>query len=238
MTAYPKPSAMGGTLIRKVMALFKARNFPLPLREPILIATSGGVDSMALAHLIARYGRKVIDPKLVTLLHFDHQWRKESATVEKKAVMALAKTLGVKARSVRLEAPRNRRNRELDARRKRKAFFDANVGPGLEYRYVLTAHHEDDLAETLFWRFLRGEFDFHREGILFCDDQQLRPFLQVKKEWLYEYARAEQIPFFEDPSNADGEQMRAFLRREIFPRLKAHFPGLTETLSRYAKRGK
>ena len=63
---------------------------------------------MCLAHLICTYGRKIIDPTLVTLLHFDHQWRKESGTIEKKAVQQLANSLGVKFLSVKLPSHRQK----------------------------------------------------------------------------------------------------------------------------------
>jgi tRNA(Ile)-lysidine synthase len=238
MSPYPKPSAIGGTLIRKVLAPFKAHSFALPIREPVLIATSGGVDSMVLAHLLATYGRRVIDPSLITLLHFDHQWRKESSTVEKKAVEALAKKLKVGFESVKLAAPtaaRQSQNVEEDARIKRRQFYDQQVGPEKKFRYVLTGHHEDDVAETIFWRFLRGEFSEQSEGILFCDDQQLRPFLQVSKKDLYAYAKAEKVKFYEDPTNQSTDQMRAFLRHEIFPKLKTQFPALSSVLARYAQ---
>src|SRR5687767_4600866 len=101
---YPKPSDIGGTLIRRVVGTFKhqlaadprlARKLKLPLSGKIAISVSGGVDSMVLAHLLCRYGRKVIaDPtRQVTLLHFDHQWRAESATIEREEVARLASTL-------------------------------------------------------------------------------------------------------------------------------------------------
>jgi tRNA(Ile)-lysidine synthase len=236
MPPYFKTSAMGGTLIRKVMAQFKAQKFALPIRDPIAIATSGGVDSMVLAHLVARYGRKVIDPTLITLLHFDHQWRKESSNVEKKAVAALAKKLGVSFESVILKGPKEKQSKNLenDAREKRRNFYDAHVGPTKRFRYVLTAHHLDDVAETVFWRFLRGEFNEQREAILFCDDQQLRPFLQVSKEEFYSYARQEKLKFYEDPTNASTEQMRGFLRHQVFPLLKTRFSAVSTVLARYA----
>jgi tRNA(Ile)-lysidine synthetase-like protein len=230
---YQKPSAIGGTLIRKVILGFKAQQFSLPIDGPIFIATSGGVDSMALAHLIATYGRKIISPAQMTLLHFDHQWRKESGTIEKKAVQKLAKELGVGFLGVKLAKPThaNRLNWEEDARRKRNEFYFSQK----KAQFILTAHHQDDVAETLFWRFLRGEFDENREGILFQDDKILRPLLQVTKQELYAYAQGEKVSFFEDPTNADPSQMRSFLRKELFPLLQKRFPALKATLARYVR---
>ena len=193
MSPYPKPSAMGGTIIRQVISLLRENSISLPIQKPILIATSGGVDSMCLAHLICTYGRKIIDPTLVTLLHFDHQWRKESGTIEKKAVQQLANSLGVKFLSVKLPSHRQKtlsKNLEEDARLKRNEFYSSKTGSSKEYAFVITAHHADDVVETLMWRFFRGELFLQNEGILFQDNNVLRPFLKVLKEEIYQYAKA------------------------------------------------
>ncbi len=237
MIPYSKPSAVGGTIIRRVMALLKENNFPLPMKKPILIATSGGVDSMVLAHLLSKYGRRIISPELITLLHFDHQWRKESGTIEKKAVQKLAKELGVGFVSVKLKTPRQKslsKNLEEDARLKRNEYYSNQTGNGKKFALVLTAHHADDVVETLVWRFFRGELFDQNEGILFQDNNVLRPFLKVTKEELYEYARAEKVPFHEDPTNSTTGQMRAFFRRELKPLLLKQFPGFRNSVLRYA----
>ena len=234
---YPKPSAVGGTVIRKLMALLKENSFRVPIEKPILIATSGGVDSMSLAHLLATYGRRIIDPKLITLLHFDHQWRKESGTVEKKAVQKLATELGVDFVSVKLKSQRQKplsRNLEEDARLKRNEYYSRMCGSTKKYAFVFTAHHADDVVETLIWRFLRGELFEQNEGILFQDNTVLRPFLKVTKEELYTYVRSEKVAFYEDPSNHAPSQMRAFLRSELQPLLSRHFPGYRTAVLRYA----
>ena len=232
--SYPKPSPMGGTLIRKVLAQFKNQGFPLPIQNPIFVAVSGGVDSMVLAHLLARYGRKVVTPSLMTLLHFDHQWRAASGTTEKKAVEKLAKSLNIQVRSVQLEKPKKGVNLEDDARTKRQEQFDLLAGDQKTHQFVLTAHHQDDVVETLVWRFFRGEFSEDHQGILFQDHQILRPFLKVSKQEIYAYATQEKVPYFEDPTNASGEGMRSFLRNELIPIVESRFPGLKTSVAQYA----
>ena len=216
------------------MAQFKERGFILPIQKPILISTSGGVDSMTLAHLISRYGRKIVDPSLITLLHFDHQWRKESGTIEKKAVEKLAKSLKVGFRSIRLERPKKGINAEEHGRHLRMTEYQLLAGEGRAYERVLTAHHQGDVAETLLWRFLRGEFKEQSEGIYFNDPPLLRPFLKVSKEEIYEYAEKEKVSYLEDPSNHTGEGMRSYLRKALIPSLQARFPAILETLAGYA----
>lgn len=220
------------------MALFKEQGFELPMSYPVLIAVSGGLDSMTLAHLISRYGRKIIAPELITLLHLDHGWRAESGTTEKEGVALLAEKLGVKILHRKLEvcaSSQRSENREEDARIKRTEVYESLAGEECTYRFVLTAHHQDDLAETLFWRLARGELIENRAGILFKDFCVLRPLLKVSKELLRSYASEESISFFEDPTNQDTQSFRAWYRKKLLPELQNQFPRFNQTLARYAE---
>jgi len=237
MEPYPRPGETGGTLIRKVLSLFKSQGVKTPLQGSILIAVSGGVDSMVLAHLLCRYGRNLIKKEDITLLHFDHGWRPESADEERDAVCKFAHTLGVGFKHERLDSPHQTRlssNLEEDGRLKRVAAYEAFAGGERSYRHVLTAHHQDDVAETVLWRFLRGEGRVGEVGILFSDTPCLRPFLEVSKEEIRNYAREENVPFFEDPTNLDARQFRAWVRQEVFPVLERFYPSVRETLAGYA----
>jgi tRNA(Ile)-lysidine synthetase-like protein len=236
---YPKPSDIGGTLIRKVMALFKEQDQSLLMDHKVFIAVSGGADSVVLAHLLCTYGRKIMDPNQTTLLHFDHGWRKESAHVEHELVEALAQTLGVNflfRKLVAPEAARLSQNLEEDARFKRQEVYEelCQVNPG---SFVLTAHHEDDAVESIFWRFLRGEFDEFRAGIMFRDSNCIRPFLKVSKEEIREYARAEKLQFVEDATNLDPKFFRGWMRSAVFPLLETQFPRVRKVLARYLTSG-
>ena len=99
---------------------------------------------------------------------------------------------------------------------------------------MFTAHHADDVVETLVWRFFRGELFDQNEGILFQDNKILRPFLKVTKEEIYLYAKQEKVPFLEDPTNLLSHQMRSFFRTELKPLLLKQFPGFRNSVLRYA----
>jgi tRNA(Ile)-lysidine synthetase-like protein len=234
---YSKPSDIGGTLVRQVIALFKERSFPLPLTRPVFISVSGGVDSMVLAHLLANYGRKIIPKSQITLLHLDHGWRKESAREERKLVERMAKIWGVGFEHRKLAPPAERmsRNLEEDARLKRHSVYRELTHQ--DEAYVLTGHHESDAVESLFWRFLRGEFDEFRQGILFQDSNLLKPFLKVTKEQILLYSKAEKVDFLADPTNEDPSFFRAWVRKLVFPLLETQFPNVRKTLSGYLTKG-
>jgi|GEM_PF-6498555 len=112
--------------------------------------------------------------------------------------------------------------------------FGSLAGEDMPFECVLTAHHKDDVAETVFFRFLRGEFDQQRGGILFKDSAVIRPFLEVGKEEILRYAREEGVPHQEDPGNADPAFFRAWLRQSVFPMLEERYPGVRDRLVRYA----
>lgn len=235
---YPKPQNTGGTLIRAVVQSLKESKIKLPIRSPILIATSAGVDSMSLAHLLLKYGRRVAPASKITLLHFDHQWRPESSLEEKRIVNDLALQYGAGFKHLQLPSPQTNpesKNWEDDARKKRVRVFRELAGKGKAYRWVFTGHHANDVVETLVWRFFRGEFLHQQAGILSKDDQVLRVLLKVTKEQLRQYALEESVPFLEDPTNLDPNQMRAQLRAEIFPQIQKVFPGFQNTVLRYSQ---
>jgi tRNA(Ile)-lysidine synthetase-like protein len=232
---YPKPSDIGGTLIRKLMALFKEQDQSPLLANEVFIAVSGGADSVVLAHLLCTYGRKILDPRKTTLLHFDHGWRKESANAEQNRVEALAQSLGVRFLFRKLVAPDSERmsqNLEEDARLKRQAVYE-ELRTENPSAFVLTAHHQDDAVESIFWRFLRGEFDNFRQGIMFRDSNCIRPFLKVSKEEIREYALAEKLHFVEDATNLDPKFFRGWMRSAVFPMLETQFPQVRKVLARY-----
>ncbi|MBI5460925.1 MAG: tRNA lysidine(34) synthetase TilS, partial [Gammaproteobacteria bacterium] len=104
---------------------------------------------------------------------------------------------------------------------------------------LLTAHHQDDQAETLLLHLLRGAGPKGLaamperttvEGVLL-----LRPLLDVSREALHEYARQHDLTWVEDPSNARTEYDRNFLRHEILPRMQTRWPAAGATLTRSAR---
>src|SRR5690242_13334001 len=91
---YPKPGAVGGKLIREVVQFLKEQGVRLPIDSDILIGVSGGSDSVALAHLLLKYGRRILSPKQVAILHINHGWRGSESDEDE----AFVKALGVRFR--------------------------------------------------------------------------------------------------------------------------------------------
>jgi tRNA(Ile)-lysidine synthase TilS/MesJ len=117
---------------------------------------------------------------------------------------------------------------EDHARKARKRIFKR-----LSEKYqapVLTAHHADDLAETLIWRLMTGSASTHGGGISFQSGVERRPFLKIRKQILKSFLLEEGKTWREDRTNFDSRFMRSRLRTTAMPALEALFPRMVERL--------
>ena len=205
--------------------------FLIASRRSLLVACSGGGDSVALAAFSAK-----VAPELdleVTLMHCDHGLREGSAA-EADFVRELGARLGLKVRCEKLALPASG-NREAVARRARYTALEATAVQ-LRGDAVLTGHTAEDRAETLWLWLLRGtgpaglaplpaERPLSPGGTI----RLLRPLLEFRREDLRSSLREAGIPWLEDPSNADLSLRRNRVRHRLLPFLDAEF-GLDPTV--------
>jgi tRNA(Ile)-lysidine synthase len=227
-TWYPKPGPVGGSLIREVIAFLREQGCILPINSHILIALSGGTDSLALAHLLVRYGRKIIDPKLMTLLHINHGWRGKESDGDEDFVQGLAHAWGVRYLTKKLEPPCAKKLKashlswEEAARLDRKRIFQEEAKK-LDAK-VWTAHQSDDLAETFLWRICSGAARTHAGGIAFEHGVEVRPLLKIRKSTLKRYLEEVGLSPREDSTNHSDRFLRARMRKCLMPELERIFP--------------
>ncbi len=183
--------------------------------DRILVAVSGGVDSLALLHLL-KFSRGLPATELV-VCHLDHRMRSES-DADALWVRGWATAWGLECRLGRAE---RHLSSEEEARQARYAFFERER-EALRARWVLTAHHADDQAETILFRIVRGTGLHGLEGI---PEQRapgiLRPLLPFTRDRLSEYADATGIRPLVDASNHESRFARNVIRHEILPRLES-----------------
>jgi tRNA(Ile)-lysidine synthase len=231
---YPKPGPTGGRLIRQVISAFRVAKVPLPIDSHILIAVSGGSDSLALAHLLLKYGRRVVSPEQVTLLHVNHSWRGKASDQDAEFVKRFGRKWKVPVLLHKLRPPTQARMKgeswEDVARQARKAIYQTEATRlGAK---VLTAHQADDLAETVLWRLLTGAAETHGGGITFAHGVEMRPILSVRKAELRAYLEEERQVWREDETNAAGRFLRSRMRSELMPAIEKLFPRAVEHLVR------
>ncbi|MFQ5537417.1 MAG: tRNA lysidine(34) synthetase TilS [Gemmatimonadota bacterium] len=180
--------------------------------ETVVVAVSGGRDSVALLHLV-RFSPDLEDIRVVAA-HFDHAMRPGSGE-DAAWVADLCHAWGVSLEMERAAAPPAS---EGEARRLRYTFLD-RVRRRVGARWVLTAHHAHDQAETVLFRALRGTGIGGLRGIRERRPGLLRPFLRVGGDAVAAYAENAGITWREDPTNRDP-LARNVLRHEILPRVR------------------
>jgi tRNA(Ile)-lysidine synthetase-like protein len=174
-----------------------------------VVAVSGGVDSVVLLHaLMQQPGLKL------TVAHFDHGIREDSAE-DRKHVRALAKQYGLPF--VYHVGNLGPGTSEASAREARYKFLH-HVRKASGAEAVITAHHRDDVLETIILNLLRGT---GRRGLssLKSTDIVQRPLLHVPKNELLRYAKREGLQWREDSTNIDERYLRNYIRKNILPRL-------------------
>lgn len=233
------PGAMGGKLIRRVIAEFKRNGFSLPIDSHILCGVSGGPDSIALAHLVSTYGKKIA-PQGVIILHVNHSWRAEESDQDEQFVESFAEKQGLKFISHSLKRDsqfKKGESPEERARTFRKEIF-TQVSKEYDDAIVLTAHHQDDVAETVLWKMMTGAPSHEWGGILSRHGCEFRPFVSVSKAEIMQYLKEEKLSYRTDSTNDDPRYLRARMRKmvvpvldQVFPQWKTRLAHLTSTLS-------
>lgn len=197
------------------------------LDEPLLLAFSGGPDSQALFKALTTLSIPF------AVAHVDHGWRPESAD-EAQSLRTTVEKLGITFHEKVLDPSLLTGNLEQACREERYKFFSVLMR---EYGYqaVLTAHHRDDVAETVLKRIFEGNSLPFLSGMGDITPVHgaivWRPFLSVSKRDILAYVEKHDLPFFTDYTNLDSRFLRGRMRTSMMPSLAESFgkeiaPGL------------
>ncbi len=211
------------------------------------LAVSGGSDSVALAFLLTKGGKKKNAEKRFVILHVDHGLRKESKE-EYRFVKNLAARLGIPFKGRHAKVIREKgESLEMAARRVRLAFFEQQMRL-LNLDAIATGHHMDDVAETFLMRVKRAS---GAEGLAGIKEKSqvgsirfVRPLLGCRNSELTKYLVKYKEQWREDASNDDTSIERnkirheviPFLERTIDPKLVPHIYKITKNLASLAHR--
>lgn len=185
----------------------------------VVVAVSGGADSMALLHLMLTY-RDEANIKIICA-HVNHRVRKESDFEE-----AFVREYCLKNKVIFEVCTLDHysgKNFENDAHHQRYAFFETLIKK-YQASFLLTAHHGDDLIETVLLKMIRGSslkgykgFEIYQERDTYCI---LRPLIYETKETILNYDRENEIDYVTDLSNFKDIHTRNRIRKYILPLLK------------------
>lgn len=226
-------------------------SFPFlhPQHSKLLLAVSGGVDSVVLAHLFAKAGYSF------TIAHCNFQLRGDESTRDEQFVKALGETYNmpvlVKHFDTQAYAAENKLSIQEAARKLRYDWFEelikaekakakdtSSVIYHLSSVNLITAHHANDNIETLLINFFRGTGISGLHAIPAKQGDVIRPLLFAKRDDIVAYAKEEGLSWVEDSSNASDKYTRNFIRLQMLPAAREIFSNAEDNLLQNIERFK
>ena len=220
---------------------------------PVILMVSGGADSMALLHMAATEpldlgdgaGLARIAKEHLHVLHVNHLLRGEDADADQRFVQETCDSLGIPCTVLRVDVAKLAQERDgnveeigrrvrYDAARELAQKLCAEQGVSRQKAKILTAHTADDRAETFMMNVMRGSgmsglasIPRHR-GLIY------RPLLDYTHDQLKDWLKARGLDWHEDATNTDTHYLRAYMRHNVLPLLKARNPMLVQTVCKIA----
>ncbi len=229
-------------LLKEFQQYIKQQNLFQP-KDKLLLAVSGGVDSVVLCELCKQAGYDFV------IAHCNFQLRGKESERDEEFVKDIGEKYGVEVLIKKFEtekyAQENKLSIQVAARELRYDWFyeltgNMQLAKGNESadancqlptaNCVLTAHHANDNIETLLMNFFKGTGINGLHGILPKQGNIIRPLLFAKKEELSQFAVANNLNFVEDSSNATDKYTRNYFRNRLIPDLQKVFPQVEDNL--------
>lgn len=220
---------------------------------PVILMVSGGADSMALLHMAATEpldlgdgaGLVRVAKERLHVLHVNHLLRGADADADQHFVQATCDSLGIPCTVLRVDVAKLAQERDgnveeigrrvrYDAARELAQKLCAEQGVSRQKAKILTAHTADDRAETFMMNVMRGSgmsglasIPRHR-GLIY------RPLLNYTHDQLKDWLKTRGLDWHEDATNTDTHYLRAYMRHNVLPLLKARNPMLVQTVCKIA----
>ena len=203
-------------------------NLPFLNESKLLLAISGGIDSVILAHLLHKLQINF------ALAHCNFKLRFEDSDKDAAFVLHLAEQLGVQCHSISFDtttyAETHKLSTQMAARELRYNWFDELMNEE-QYDYVLTAHHTNDNIETVLINLTRGSSLSGLVGIPEINGRIVRPLLPFTRDEIEHFTITNNIAWREDESNQSTKYFRNKIRHNIIPVLEELNPSLLETFN-------
>lgn len=219
---------------------FLVKNLQIAGSKPtLLLALSGGLDSVILLHLLAELRANL--PFELHAMHV-HHGLSVNADVWADFCAVQCQQLNVPLQIVHVNVTKNpdyknsEQGIEAEARQLRYNALFTYDADGKAPDFVVTAHHQDDQAETLLLQLFRGAGVKGLSSMAAVDNKRrlLRPLLNVSRQTLHEYALQHAIQWCDDESNDNTQYDRNFVRHELMPVLESRFTSVKAVLARTA----
>ena len=223
-------------MLETIVTTYIDKHQLLPSGGEVIVAVSGGADSLCLLHILNQLcgpGKRYPEVRLHAA-HLNHRLRGEASDQDAAAVVSIVESWGLPCTSGEAdvaELARVERRSLEDAARSARYHFLREVAQG---KPIAVAHHADDQVETLLLHFLRGSGLAGMVGMLPRQQDIIRPLLEVRHAQTVAYCQEHGIEPIEDLSNNDLRFLRNRIRHELVPLLESLNPGFDNTLLRNA----
>ena len=220
---------------------------------PVILMVSGGADSMALLHMAVTEpldlgdgaGLARIAKERLHVLHVNHLLRGEDADADQRFVQETCDSLGVPCTVLRVDVAKLAQERDgnvedvgrrvrYDAARELAQKLCTEQGVSRQKAKILTAHTADDRAETFMMNVMRGSGMSGLASIPRHRGMIYRPLLDYTHDQLKDWLKARDLDWHEDATNTDTHYLRAYMRHNVLPLLKARNPLLVQTVCKIA----
>lgn len=219
-------------MIEKVKAFITEENL-ITINDKILVAVSGGRDSIALLIILKQLGYNI------EVAHCNYQLRAEESDEDEAFVANICKDINVPFHNKKFDTANDAKNEgvsiQMKARDLRYDWFKA-LDEKYSYNKIAVAHHLDDQLETMLINLTRGTGLKGLRGMKAKRDKIVRPFLCVERDEINEFLFSQHIPFREDSSNGEGKYFRNKIRHQVIPVLKEINPSLFKAINNTGKR--
>ncbi len=202
-------------------------------RKNYLLAVSGGVDSMVLAHLFAKANLTF------SVVHCNFQLRGEASDLDEALVREFCQSRQIPFYSRSFNtgqyARRHHLSTQMAARNLRYEYF-RQLQSEKNFDYIVTAHHADDQAETILSNLIRGTGISGLRGMKIISHSIFRPLLSMTKNAIISYAEKNNIRWREDQSNASTKYKRNAIRHLLLPEIKKLNPSFVDNISVFTEK--
>lgn len=216
-------------LLQRYQQFIKKENLLSP-KDKLIIAVSGGVDSVVLCELCKQAGYEF------SIAHCNFQLRGEESERDEKFVRSLGEKYKVEVKVKKFETEKYAKEKRMSiqeaARILRYEWFEElTTHHSSLITHLLTAHHANDNAETVLMNFCRGTGLHGLTGIPVSYGNIKRPLLIFRKDELVQFAKENKLDFVEDSSNLSVKYTRNLFRHEIIPAISKVYPQVNENLN-------
>lgn len=206
--------------------------------KKLLVAFSGGRDSVALLHFLSSNSEKYgID---IYACHVNHGIRGDLADLDEKFCRDFCESLGVPLFVKKIDVPSYVRNYHLsveDAARKLRYEALNDVKDDINCELIVTAHHLDDTVENFFIKSFLGTSIENLKGFS-LNDLFVRPFQSITREDVDEYISFHRLPYVDDETNFSSDYVRNWIRLKLIPIIKGYNPGYIKNIESLQEQSK